>query len=184
MAFVLLTFCLVLGIIFGGYFLFVLRPETREETALRKRLRGSIAPEQARVGTLERPAERLSRRAGAERPAVADDRSFRAPGAHDHPVRPEGHGRHASARISTARMRDLPGGEVAHVFHLPWARGGAVRGHGAVHRRSCGENEAAATLRGAVPGGHRAARAGAAGRARVSDRSDHGRRRDPGASRQ
>ena len=61
MAFVLLTFSLVLGIIFGGYFIFVLRPETREETALRKRLRGSIAPEQGRVGTLERPAERLSR---------------------------------------------------------------------------------------------------------------------------
>ena len=61
MAFVLLTFSLVLGIIFGGYFLFVLRPETREESALRKRLRGSIAPEQARVGALERPAERLSR---------------------------------------------------------------------------------------------------------------------------
>ena len=61
MAFVLLTFSLVLGIIFGGYFLFVLRPETREESALRKRLRGSIAPEQARVGALERPAESLSR---------------------------------------------------------------------------------------------------------------------------
>jgi tight adherence protein B len=60
MAFVLLTFCLVLGIIFGGFYLFVLRPETREQTALRKRLRGSIAPEQARVGTLESPAERLS----------------------------------------------------------------------------------------------------------------------------
>jgi tight adherence protein B len=61
MAFVLLTFSLVLGIIFGGYFIFVLRPETREETALRKRLRGSIAPEQAGVGALERPAESLSR---------------------------------------------------------------------------------------------------------------------------
>jgi tight adherence protein B len=61
MAFVLLTFSLVLGIIFGGYFFFVLRPETREETVLRKRLRSSIAPEEARVGTLERPAERLSR---------------------------------------------------------------------------------------------------------------------------
>jgi tight adherence protein B len=61
MAFVLLTFSLVLGIIFGGYFLFVLRPETRDEAALRKRLRGSIAPEQAGVGALERPAERLSR---------------------------------------------------------------------------------------------------------------------------
>ena len=61
MAFVLLTFSLVLGIIFGGFYLFVLRPETRDETALRKRLRGSIAPEQAGVGTLERSAERLSR---------------------------------------------------------------------------------------------------------------------------
>ena len=61
MAFVLLTFSLVLGIIFGGYFFFVLRPETRDEAALRKRLRGSIAPEQAGVGALERPAERLSR---------------------------------------------------------------------------------------------------------------------------
>ena len=51
MAFVLLTFRLVLGIIFGGYFVFVLRPETREETALRKRLRGSIA---AGTGTRRR----------------------------------------------------------------------------------------------------------------------------------
>ena len=61
MAFVLLTFCLVLGIIFGSYYAFVLRPETREEAALRKRLRGSIAGEPAPVGTLERPTERLSR---------------------------------------------------------------------------------------------------------------------------
>ena len=56
MAFVLLTFSLVLGIIFGGFYLFVLRPETRDETALRKRLRGSSAPELAGVGTLERSA--------------------------------------------------------------------------------------------------------------------------------
>jgi tight adherence protein B len=61
MGFVLLTFSLVLGIIFGGYYIFVLRPETREQTALRTRLRRSIAPAEARVGTLERPAERLSR---------------------------------------------------------------------------------------------------------------------------
>lgn len=60
MGFVLLTFCLVLGIIFGGYCAFVLRPETLEQTALRKRLRGSIAAGSAPVGTLERPAERLS----------------------------------------------------------------------------------------------------------------------------
>jgi tight adherence protein B len=60
MGFVLLTFCLVLGIIFGGYCAFVLRPETREQAALRKRLRGSIVAGSAPVGTLERPAERLS----------------------------------------------------------------------------------------------------------------------------
>ena len=60
MGFVLLTFCLVLGIIFGGYCLFVLRPETLEQTALRKRLRGSTPAGRAPVGTLERPADRLS----------------------------------------------------------------------------------------------------------------------------
>jgi tight adherence protein B len=60
MGFVLLTFCLVLGIIFGSYYAFVLRPETIEQTALRKRLRGSIPAGPAPVGTLERPAERLS----------------------------------------------------------------------------------------------------------------------------
>jgi tight adherence protein B len=61
MGFVLLTFCLVLGIVFGSYYAFVLRPETRGQTALRKRLQGSIAGEPASVGTLERPAEHLSR---------------------------------------------------------------------------------------------------------------------------
>jgi len=60
MGFVLLTFCLVLGIIFGGYYAFVLRPETLDETALRRRLRGAVPAGRAPVGTLERPAERLS----------------------------------------------------------------------------------------------------------------------------
>jgi tight adherence protein B len=60
MGFVLLTFCLVLGIVFGGYYIFVQRPETLEQRALRKRLRGSIATQPATVGTLERKAERLS----------------------------------------------------------------------------------------------------------------------------
>jgi tight adherence protein B len=60
MGFVLLTFCLVVGIIFGGYYVFVLRPETLEQKALRKRLRGSTAAERSPVGKLERPAERLS----------------------------------------------------------------------------------------------------------------------------
>jgi tight adherence protein B len=60
MGFVLLTFLLVLGIIFGGYYAFVLRPETLEQKAIRKRLRGSIAAERTPVGTLERPVDRLS----------------------------------------------------------------------------------------------------------------------------
>jgi len=60
MGFVLLTFCLVLGIIFGAYYVFVLRPETLEQAALRKRLRGSTPAGTAPVGTLERPADRLS----------------------------------------------------------------------------------------------------------------------------
>jgi tight adherence protein B len=60
MGFVVLTFCLVLGIIFGSYYAFVLRPELRDQHALRKRLRGSVAAEPAPMGTLERPAERLS----------------------------------------------------------------------------------------------------------------------------
>jgi tight adherence protein B len=60
MGFVLLTFCLVLGIIFGAYYVFVLRPETLEQAALRKRLRGSTPAGTAPVGALERPADRLS----------------------------------------------------------------------------------------------------------------------------
>ena len=60
MGFVLLTFCLVLGIVFGSYCVFVLRPETLEQTALRKRLRGSTPAGHTSVGTLERPADHLS----------------------------------------------------------------------------------------------------------------------------
>jgi len=60
MGFVLLTFSLVVGIIFGGYYAFVLRPETLEQKALRKRLRGSVAADREAVGTLQRPIERLS----------------------------------------------------------------------------------------------------------------------------
>ena len=62
MGFVLLTFGLVLGIVFGSYYLFVLRPETNDHKALRQRLQGAAATASDRsvVGKLERPADRLS----------------------------------------------------------------------------------------------------------------------------
>lgn len=60
MGFVLLTFALVLGILFGSYYFFVLRPETSEQNALRQRLQGSAAPDSSVVVKLERPADRLS----------------------------------------------------------------------------------------------------------------------------
>ena len=60
MGFVILTFGLVLGIIFGSYYAFVLRPETSEQRALRQRLRSSATPERLVVGKLERPTDRLS----------------------------------------------------------------------------------------------------------------------------
>ena len=43
MGFVLLTFGLVLGILFGSYYLFVLRPEANDQKALRQRLQGTAA---------------------------------------------------------------------------------------------------------------------------------------------
>jgi len=58
MLIVALTFVLILAIVLGTYYLFVLGPETREERALRKRL--GHAPRETVAAPLERPAQKLS----------------------------------------------------------------------------------------------------------------------------
>jgi tight adherence protein B len=57
---VLLTFLLVLSIVVGLYYAFVVVPENREQRALLKRLAGKPAGVKPSVGKLERPVERLS----------------------------------------------------------------------------------------------------------------------------
>jgi tight adherence protein B len=59
MLLVLLTFLLVLSIVYGIYHFFVVVPESREQKALLKRLGGGAAAAKA-VGKLERPADKLS----------------------------------------------------------------------------------------------------------------------------
>ena len=57
---VLFTFVLVLGIVLGMYWLLVVRPETREASALRKRLKATPASVARRTGLLEQAPARLS----------------------------------------------------------------------------------------------------------------------------
>jgi tight adherence protein B len=59
MIIVLLTFVLILAIVFGSYFVFILRPEAQEEQALKKRL-GGAALREVPIGSLERHAPKLS----------------------------------------------------------------------------------------------------------------------------
>jgi tight adherence protein B len=60
MLLVLLTFVLILSIVLGLYYGFVVVPENREQKTLLKRLGGGAAVAQQSVGKLERPTERLS----------------------------------------------------------------------------------------------------------------------------
>ena len=184
MAFVLLTFCLVLGIIFGGFYLFVLRPETLEELALRKRLRGSIAPEQARVGTLESPAERLS---GMKALNVVLSRTSGISGPLERMITQSG----LKVTVGTLLLASALLGCVTYLV-VKWLTyftylGLAAAPFGAMVPFVVVRVARTKRLRlfeEQFPGSHRAARAGAAGRSLISDRPDHGRRRDPGASRQ
>jgi tight adherence protein B len=66
MAPVILTFVLILGIVYGTYWVLLVRPERREQAALRKRLRGAKAAVEAGVGDLARPEQRLSNLRGLE----------------------------------------------------------------------------------------------------------------------
>lgn len=60
MGLVVFTFVAIVGIVYGTYWMVVVRPEQREQAALRKRLRGSKTVTAAAVGELERPEQRLS----------------------------------------------------------------------------------------------------------------------------
>jgi tight adherence protein B len=59
MALVALTFIVILSIVLGAYYLFVVRQEQDERTKMLRRVKVG-APETAVVGQLERPKERLS----------------------------------------------------------------------------------------------------------------------------
>jgi len=60
MGLVILTFVLIVAIVYGTYWALLVRPEQRRQSALRKRLHGSKTPAAAGVGELERPEQRLS----------------------------------------------------------------------------------------------------------------------------
>src|SRR5687768_9693553 len=67
MIIVVATFFLILGLILGAYWLFVLRIDQSDEAALHKRLRAdSIAPIPKKFRLLK-PAERLSHMSGFDR---------------------------------------------------------------------------------------------------------------------
>src|SRR5687768_12951619 len=60
MGLAILTFALILGIVFGTYWMLLVRPEQRAQAVLRKRLGGSRSEVAGIVGNLERPEQRLS----------------------------------------------------------------------------------------------------------------------------
>ncbi|HJR59036.1 MAG TPA: type II secretion system F family protein [Vicinamibacterales bacterium] len=63
MGIVLFTFVLISGIVFGTYWLLLVRPERRQQVLLRQRLRGTATTGPAAgkaIGDLERPEQRLS----------------------------------------------------------------------------------------------------------------------------
>ena len=61
MAIVVLTFLLILGIVLGAYFLFIVRPESGDRSKLLGRLgKTSIKSDLLKPGDLERPSDRLS----------------------------------------------------------------------------------------------------------------------------
>src|SRR5262245_64850075 len=57
---VLITFALVFGIIFVGYYLAVLKPEQEEQTSLRRRLKTNIGAVKNAVAGLRRQESRMS----------------------------------------------------------------------------------------------------------------------------
>ena len=67
MGIVILTFVLIVGIVYGTYWALLVRPEQREQSALRKRLRGAKTATSATVGDLERPEQRLSQVKGLDK---------------------------------------------------------------------------------------------------------------------
>lgn len=60
MLFVAITFLLILAIILGAYYAFVVVPENREQTALLKRLRRVQGSQKSQLVSLERPVQQLS----------------------------------------------------------------------------------------------------------------------------
>jgi tight adherence protein B len=61
MAIVILTFLLILGIVLGAYYAFVVRPERGERSTLIARLaKPKVATQLLKAGALERPVEKLS----------------------------------------------------------------------------------------------------------------------------
>ena len=61
MAIVFLTFILILGIVLGAYYAFVVRPERGEKSKLLGRLATpKVTSQLLKPGDLERPADRLS----------------------------------------------------------------------------------------------------------------------------
>ncbi len=60
MAIVALTFLLILGIVLGVYYAFVVRPEKTDRARLLRRLGGREATAGLKIGTLEKPIKQLS----------------------------------------------------------------------------------------------------------------------------
>src|SRR5687768_10292401 len=60
MVIVALTFLLVLGIVLGAYFAFIVRPESGERSKLLRRLGKTKSAGDGKSAQLERPADRLS----------------------------------------------------------------------------------------------------------------------------
>ena len=180
MAIVALTFVLILGIVLGAYYAFVVRPERGERSRLLGRLATpKVTSQLLKPGELERPADKLSDVRAVQ--AVLS-RAKGLSGPLERLITQSG----LKITVGTLVMASvllgcagLPGRQVADPLHAPGARRGtAVREH-PLHVRPLEAHQALRDVRRAVPGSDRADGAGAARGARISDRDSDGRRRDP-----
>ena len=176
----------MLAIVLGAYWLFVVRPETREQRKLRKRLkRQRAAPPRSRCGRrqadasdsaavafvealLAGPLALLSAVRAADRPS----------GLPDHGWRPSSWLRVCSAARYSGRLVSADGQSLV----LALAVGRYRRGR-AVSVASPSALEALLEVRGAVSGGDRSDLAGAARGPCLPDRAEDGRGRGRGAGR-
>ena len=177
MLIVLLTFVLILSIVLGAYYAFVVRPERGETSRLLGRLATpKVTSQLLKPGDLERPADRLSD-VQAIQAMLSRAKGFSGP--IERLITQSG----LKITVGTLVMASVLLGCVGYLivkvlthFTLAGARRRTAVREPSVHVRPLEAHQALRDVRRAVPGGDRADGARAARGARISDRYSDGRR--------